>query len=191
MPTQSNQPPSDMAPNNMPMQVSYMGSSRPGSAGSEGMSYGYGPMGRPVQQQPPPQHLKTGYGAQSGEGYGPNGPRPAVAPGNTYMVFDGEGGRPHQLGPQPHFQQSVYPPASMSLQNPQRMPSPSMVVPQSSRIHPYNELIEKLVAMGYRGDHAVGIIQRMEESGQAIDFNSVLDRLNGHSSGGSQRGWSN
>ncbi|KAK6142604.1 hypothetical protein DH2020_022952 [Rehmannia glutinosa] len=41
------------------------------------------------------------------------------------------------------------------------------------------------------GDHVVGIIQRLEESGQPIDFNSVLDRLNrGHSSAGSQRGWS-
>lgn len=62
--------------------------------------------------------------------------------------------------------------------------------PQFMRNHPYNELIEKLVNMGYRGDHVNSVIQRLEESGQPVDFNTVLDRLNGHSSGGSQRGWS-
>ena len=44
--------------------------------------------------------------------------------------------------------------------------------------------------MGFRGDHVASVIQRMEESGQPVDFNAVLDRLNVHSSGGSQRGWS-
>jgi len=43
--------------------------------------------------------------------------------------------------------------------------------------------------MGFRGDHVASVIQRMEESGQPVDFNDVLDRLNVHSSGGSQRGW--
>ncbi|KAI3465763.1 hypothetical protein Pfo_022426 [Paulownia fortunei] len=190
LPSQSNQSPAEMAPSSMPIQVSFVGASQPGSAGSETIPYGYGSAGRPIQQQPPPQHLKTGYGAQSGDGYVPSGPRPALPPGNAYMVFDGEGGRMHHPPPQPHFQQSVYPPTSIPPQNPQRMPSANMVVTQSMRSHPYNELIEKLVGMGYRGDHVVGIIQRLEESGQPIDFNSVLDRLSGHSSGGSQRGWS-
>ena len=61
---------------------------------------------------------------------------------------------------------------------------------QFMRNHPYNELIEKLVSMGFRGDVVASVIQRMEESGQPVDFNAVLDRLNLHSSGGSQRGWS-
>lgn len=61
--------------------------------------------------------------------------------------------------------------------------------PQQVRNHPYNELIEKLVSMGYRGDHVVNVIQRLEESGQPVDFNAILDRMNGHSSGGPQRGW--
>jgi hypothetical protein len=59
---------------------------------------------------------------------------------------------------------------------------------QFFRNHPYAELIEKLASMGFRGDHVAGVIQRMEESGQPVDFNTVLDRLNVHSSGGSQRG---
>ena len=61
---------------------------------------------------------------------------------------------------------------------------------QFFRNNPYSELIEKLVSMGFRGDHAASVIQRMEESGQPVDFNAVLDRLNVQSSGGSQRGWS-
>ncbi|GER26326.1 hydroxyproline-rich glycoprotein [Striga asiatica] len=58
--------------------------------------------------------------------------------------------------------------------------------------HQYNELIEKLVGMGYRADHVVSIIQRLDETGQTIDFNSVLDVLNSHmkgSGGAPQRGW--
>ena len=62
---------------------------------------------------------------------------------------------------------------------------------QFMRNHPYNELIEKMVSMGFRGDHVASVIQRMEDSGQPIDFNSVLDRLNVHGSVGPQRGgWS-
>ncbi|KAE8696621.1 ethylene-responsive family protein [Hibiscus syriacus] len=60
--------------------------------------------------------------------------------------------------------------------------------PQYVRNHPYNELVEKLVGMGFRVDHVGSVIQRMEESGQPVDFNAVLDRLSVHSSGGSQRG---
>lgn len=105
-------------------------------------------------------------------------------------MYESEGGgRPHHPSPQLPFQQSQYPP-SLPMQNPQRMPGPNMVGPLSMRSHPYNELIEKLVTMGYRGDHVLGVIQRLEESGQAVDFNAVLDRLNGHSGGSSQRGWS-
>ncbi|KAL0320352.1 UNVERIFIED_CONTAM: hypothetical protein Sradi_5296700 [Sesamum radiatum] len=142
LPNQPNQSPAEMVPNSMPMQVSFVGAPQPGSTGPEA-TYGYGSAGRPIQQQPPPQHLKPGYGSQSGEGYVPSGPRSALPPGNTYMVFDGEGGRTHHPPPQPHFQQ--------------------------------NPILHS----------------RLEENGQTIDFNSVLDRLNGHPSGGSQRVWSN
>ncbi|KAG6409909.1 hypothetical protein SASPL_127951 [Salvia splendens] len=187
---QPNQSPSEMAPGSMHMQVSFAGASRPGSAGSDGLPYGYGaPPARPIQQQVPTQQHKTGYTAQSGDGYMPGGPRPQLPPGNTYMVFDGESGKAHHLPPQPQFQQNVYPQNSIPPQNPPRVPSSNMLgPPQPMRGHPYSELIEKLSSMGYRSDHVLGVIQRLEESGQAIDFNAVLDRLNGHPSG-SQRGW--
>lgn len=178
-----------MPPGSMHMQVSFAGASRPGSAGSDGIPYGYGAGARPIQQQGPPTQLKSGYAAQSGEGYIPGGPRPQLPPGNAYMVYDGESGRTHHLPPQTQFQQSVYPPNSMPLQNPPRVSSNNALgPPQPMRGHPYNELIEKLVSMGYRSEHVLGVIQRLDEGGQPIDFNAVLDRLNGHSSG-SQRGW--
>ncbi|XP_047980892.1 putative uncharacterized protein DDB_G0291608 [Salvia hispanica] len=186
---QPNQSPSEVAPGSMHMQVSFAGASQPGSAGSDGLPYGYGAPARPIQQQAPTQQHKAGYAAQSGDGYMPGGPHPQLPPGNAYMVFDGESGRAHHLPPQPQFQQNVYPTNSFPPQNPPRVPSNNMLgTPQPMRGHPYNELIEKLGNMGYRSDHVIGVIQRLEESGQPIDFNSVLDRLNGHSSG-SQRGW--
>ncbi|KAL7185538.1 hypothetical protein ACSBR2_027476 [Camellia fascicularis] len=48
--------------------------------------------------------------------------------------------------------------------------------PQFMCNHPYNELIDKLVSMGYRADHVANVIQRLEESGQPVDFNTILDR---------------
>ncbi|KAL2483242.1 hypothetical protein Fot_44686 [Forsythia ovata] len=183
-------PPEMAAPNSMPMQVQFLGASHPGPTGSEGiMPYGHGGAGRPIQPQPPTQHVKMAYSAQSGDGYVPSG-TPTLPIGNAYTMFDGEGGRKHHPPPQPHLQQSAYPPSSIPLQNPQHMATLITRPPQFMRSHPYNELIDKLVGMGYKGDHVVGLIQQLEESGQAIDFNVVLDRLNGYSSGGSQRGWS-
>lgn len=109
------------------------------------------------------------------------------------MMYDSEGGRAHHPPQQPHFSQGGYPPANVSLQTPQPGPSPNVMMRNSShsqyvRNHPYSDLIEKLVSMGFRGDHIASVIQRMEESGQAVDFNAVLDRLNVQSSGGTQRG---
>ncbi|XP_051135050.1 actin cytoskeleton-regulatory complex protein pan1-like isoform X2 [Andrographis paniculata] len=195
LPSQSNQPSAEMAPNSMPMQVPFGGASQTVPAGSEPPAYGFVASGRPPQPQLPSQHVKPGYNpTQPGDGYVHSGPHPALPPGNAYMMYDGEGGRMHHPPPpQSHYQQNTYPLNNIQLQNPQRMPNnPNIAVSHSMRSHPYNELIEKLVSMGYRGDHVVGIIQRLEESGQPIDFNSVLDRLNGHSqpSGGPQRGWS-
>lgn len=160
------------------MQGPYLGTSQPGS-GPEAAPYAYGTPGRSVQAQLPPQHIKSGYG----DGYGP---RPA---GNAYMMYEGDGGRAHQT--HPHFQQGIYPPSNASLQNPQHVSNTNPVAPQSMpRGHPHNELIEKLVGMGFRGDHVVAVIKRLEESGEPVDFNAVLDRLNGGFSGSSQRGWS-
>lgn len=173
LPSQATNPsPPETLPNSMPMQLPYSGIPTPG--------YGYGGTGRTtVPQQPPPQQIK-------GDVYGTSGTHAALAPASGYMMYDGEGGRAHRP-PQPG-----YPPTSASLQNPAshnvmiRNPSQSQFI----RGHPYNDLIEKLVSMGFRGDHVASVIQRMQESGQPIDFNSVLDRMNLHTSVAPHRGWS-
>lgn len=174
-----------MAPHSMPMQVSFVGSSLPASAGLEAIPYGYSSSNRPNQLQPSTQNLKvSSYGPQQpNDGYVTSGPRQAPPSGSGYMVYDSEGGRMyhhhHPQTPHSHFQQNAYPPT---------MPSSSVAFPQSLRGHPYSELIEKMMDMGYRADQVVGVIQRLEESGQPVDFNHVLDRLNGISGGGgSQR----
>ncbi|KAJ8568948.1 hypothetical protein K7X08_032685 [Anisodus acutangulus] len=177
-------PTPETAPHSMPMQGPFSGLSQPVASRPELlMPYGYDRSGRPLQQQPPTPHLKPSFGAP-GDGYA------ASSPGNAYVMYDGEGIRGHPP-PQPNFQQSGYPPSSFPLQNPQPTPSANLMVRPTQLVHnhPYNELIEKLVSMGYRSDHVVNVIQRLEESGQPVDFNAILDRMNGHSSGGSQRGW--
>ncbi|KAK7263661.1 hypothetical protein RJT34_31255 [Clitoria ternatea] len=184
---QTNPSPAETLPNSMPMQMPYSGVPPPGSGRADTIPYGYSSSGRPVPQQPPPQQMKTSFPAQQSEMYGPTGTHAALPPGSAYMMYDGEGGITHHAPQPPHFAQPGYPPTSASLPNPSghnlmvRNPSQSQFV----RNHPYNELIEKLVNMGFRGDHVASVIQRMEESGQPIDFNSVLDRLNVP-----RRGWS-
>lgn len=188
LPSQPNPTPETM-PNSMPMQVPFSGTSQPVASRPEAMPYGYDRSGRPLQQQPATPHLKPSFGAP-GDGYAASGAHPTLAPGNAYVMYDGEGTRAHPP-PLPNFQQSGYPPSSFPLQNQQPTPSANLLVrpTQQVRNHPYSELIEKLVSMGYRGDHVVNVIQRLEESGQTVDFNAILDIMNGHSSGGSQRGW--
>ncbi|CAN4103328.1 unnamed protein product [Withania somnifera] len=188
LPGQPNPSP-DTMPNSMPMQVPFSGISQPAASRPESMPYGYDRSGRSLQQQSATPHLKPSFGAP-GDGYAASGAHPTLSPGNAYVMYDGEGTRGH-LPPQPNFQQGGYPPSSFPLQNPQPTPSANLMVrsTQQVRNHPYSELIEKLVSMGYRGDHVVNVIQRLEESGQPVDFNAILDRMNGHSSGGSQRGW--
>lgn len=190
-PNQSNPPPpQEMLPNSMPMQVPFSGVPQPASSRADVMPYGYGAPGRTVPQQAPPQQMKGNFGTQPGDGYAATGSLPSLPPGSAYMMYDGEGGRAHHPTQQSHFPQGGYPPNY--TQNPPptaganimpRNPSHSQFI----RNHPYGDLIEKLVGMGFRGDHVASVIQRMEDSGQPVDFNAVLDRLG---PGGPQRGWS-
>ncbi|KAL4361990.1 hypothetical protein GQ457_04G005590 [Hibiscus cannabinus] len=191
-PTQSTNPSQpEVLPNSMPMQISYSGLPQPVSSRADTIPYGYGVPGRTTPQQPP-QQIKGTFGAQPTDRY--NGPvsNASFPPGNAYMMYDNEGGRTHHPTQQPNFSQGGYPPSNVS---PQTQPGsgPNVMIrnpnhSQFVRNHPYSELIEKLVSMGFRGDHVASVIQRMEESGQPPDFNAVLDRLNAQSSGGSQRG---
>ncbi|XP_042501408.1 mediator of RNA polymerase II transcription subunit 15-like [Macadamia integrifolia] len=206
-PTHPANPPPETFSASMPMQVSFSGVPPSGVSRTESMAYGYGGAVRTtVQQLLPPQHniqrqppLSTNQntfgvhlndGSFSGAGHHPPQPQ-----GQGYMMYDGEDGRTPQPPPA-HYSQGGYPPTThTSLQNPQtpaggsllvRHPSPS----QMMRSHMYSELIEKAVSMGYSRDHVAAVIHRLEESGQPVDVNSILHKLNVQSSGGSQRGWS-
>ncbi|KAJ7981467.1 putative Structural constituent of cell wall protein [Quillaja saponaria] len=189
----SNPPPPETLPNSMPMQMSYSGIPQSGSSRTDSVPYGYGGTGRTVPQQLPPQPIKGNFQSQPGDVYGTTGTHPTLPPGSGYMIYDSDGGRTRHQPQPPHFSQSGYTPTSASLQNPQAGPNLIVRNPNQSqfiRNHPYSDLIEKLVNMGFRADLVASVIQRMEESGQPIDFNSLLDRLNVHSSMGPQRGWS-
>ncbi|GLU06443.1 hypothetical protein SLE2022_234780 [Rubroshorea leprosula] len=182
-------------PHGISMHVPYSGVPQPVSSRVDAISYGYGAPGRTASQQPPPQQIKGTFGPQPADNYPASGPHPSLPPGSAHMMYDSEGGRVvhHHPSQQPHFAQGSYPPPHVSMQNPQPSTGGSLMVrnpshPQFIRNHPYGDLVEKLVNMGFRGDLVASVIQRMEESGQAVDFNAVLDRLNVHSSGASQRG---
>ncbi|XVF01993.1 hypothetical protein REPUB_Repub04eG0137900 [Reevesia pubescens] len=191
-PQSTNPSPPEALPNSLPMQVPYSGVPQPVSSRGDTISYGYGVPGRTAPQQPP-QQIKGTFGSQQADGYMAPGSHPQLPPGSAYMMYDSEGGRTHHPPQQPHFSQGGYPPANASVQTPQPGTGPNVMIRNTShsqfvRNHPYGDLIEKLVSMGFRGDHVASVIQRMEESGQPVDFNAVLDRLNVQSSGGSQRG---
>ncbi|XP_052621942.1 uncharacterized protein LOC111891791 isoform X2 [Lactuca sativa] len=170
----------------LPQSMPYSGGpGGPPPGSSQAMTYTYGgPVqtpAQPPQPQQPPQHLKPAFGGPPGDAYAAGGPPPP--PG--YMMYDGEPGRvPHPQ--QQHSNQIGHFPQPGYSQNPQQVMRPTQ---RFTPNHPYNEVVEKLVSMGYRGDHVMSVIQRLDETGQTVDFNAVLDRLNGHSSGGS-RGWS-
>ncbi|KAG6751250.1 hypothetical protein POTOM_045774 [Populus tomentosa] len=183
----TNPSPPETLPNSMPMQVSYSGAPQPMSSRADTVPYGYGAGRAAVPQQPPPQQIKGNFGAQPSDAYATAGSHPGLPPVSAYMIYDGETGRTHHTSQQPHFPQGVYPQPAAGAGMLPRHSSPSHFV----RNNFYNDLIEKLVNMGFRGDHVVSVIQRMEEGGEPVDFNSVLDRLKVHPSGGSQRGgWS-
>ncbi|KAL0559972.1 hypothetical protein IC582_000358 [Cucumis melo] len=179
-----NQPTSmpETLPSSMPMQMSFPSIPQPGSSRVDAGPYGYAPgSGGSAPQQPP--QVKNAYGPPTGEGYMP----PGQQSGGAYMMYDRESGRPpHHPPQQAHFNQSGYPLANAPHQVPPQAPAGPHV---SARNPSHSHLIEKLVGMGFRGDHVASIIQRMEDSGQPVDFNAVLDRLSSPSGPGPQRAW--
>eukprot|EP00262_Sarcandra_glabra_P006762 TRINITY_DN1928_c0_g2_i1.p1 TRINITY_DN1928_c0_g2~~TRINITY_DN1928_c0_g2_i1.p1 ORF type:complete len:537 (+),score=96.73 TRINITY_DN1928_c0_g2_i1:192-1802(+) len=179
--------PTNPSPESMPMQVPFSGISQPGGIRPESAVYGYGGSSRTVpqqqthpnaQRQPQNQINQSTYGPQLADG-GFSGGGPLTQPNlQGYMMYDTDGSRPTHPS---HFQQGSYPPSHVSaLQNPQPPPGGVGVRHSGSQImrgHPYGELIEKFVSMGYTQENVVGAIQRMEDSGQPVDFNALLDRL--------------
>lgn len=174
----------------MPMQVPFSGVSQPCASHSEAGGYGYGVPGRTVQSQLPqhdmqqparPQTNQSTHGANLNDGSYPSTiSRLPQSSMHGHMMYDTDGSRPPHP---PHFQQGgAYSPTHVSaLQKQQAAPGTGAVRHPNSQIvlhHPYSEMIEKAASMGYPRDQVANVIHRMEESGQPVDFNSLLDRLN-------------
>nr|XP_029121020.1 putative cyclin-dependent serine/threonine-protein kinase DDB_G0272797/DDB_G0274007 isoform X2 [Elaeis guineensis] len=186
-PPQTTNPVPESYPGSMAMQVPYTTISQPVGNRPEAVPFGYGGPGSMVsqplpqhgsQRQPQPPTSQSSFGRPLNKG-AYVGPAPYTPP----------------LNAQSYNTMYSYPPSNVSpAQNPQLPPSNVVRVhhPGLQLMHtqPYGEMIEKAVSMGYARDHAASVIQRMEESGQPIDFNSLLDRLNGQAGGASSRPWS-
>ncbi|KAJ4870068.1 hypothetical protein Rs2_47270 [Raphanus sativus] len=178
----SNQSPVEPLPSSMQMQSPYAGPPQQSMQG-----YGYV---APPPPQAPPQQTKMSYSPQTGDGYLPSGPPPP--PGYASAMY--EGGRmqypptqpPPQQQQQGHYMQG--PQGSGYAPQQHQGGGGNTGTPPPVLRSKYGELIEKLVSMGFRGEHVMSVIQRMEESGQPIDFNALLDRLSVQSSGGPPRG---
>ncbi|XP_043702894.1 ataxin-2 homolog [Telopea speciosissima] len=207
--TQPANPPPETFSGSMPMQVSFSGVLPPVVSRAESMAYGYNGAVRTttvqqslspqhsIQRQPQPSTNQSTFGVHLNDGsFSGAGSHPSQPQGQGYMIYDGEGGLTSHPPP-PHYPQGGYPQTTThtSVQNLQptaggsllvRHPSPS----QMMRSHMNSELIEKAVSMNYGRENVAAVIRRLEESGQPVDFNSLIHMLNVQSSGGSQRGWS-
>ncbi|MQL94566.1 hypothetical protein Taro_027226 [Colocasia esculenta] len=199
-PYQSNQPGSalpDIYPSSTPMQATYAPVLQPGVNRQPAEPFNYGGPGSTVQLPPAPPSLQrqqvppptqSSFAPQVNKtGYPGTIPYPQQQSNvQGYATHGGDAGRPVQP---PHFLPGTYPPAGIPSGQSQQPPNvhPGM---QMMRSHPYAELVEKAISMGYVRDHVVSVIRRLEDSGQPVDFNSVLDMLNARPAGPSQRGWS-
>ncbi|CAL5406501.1 unnamed protein product [Camellia sinensis] len=77
--------------------VPYSGIPQPGASRAEQMPYRYGGPGRTVQQQRPPQHLKSSFRVQPNDGYTTSGPHL----NSGYMMYESEGGQKRHTPPPP------------------------------------------------------------------------------------------
>ncbi|KAJ6820763.1 mediator of RNA polymerase II transcription subunit 15-like [Iris pallida] len=160
-----------------PETFSYTAIPQSGRNRSEAMPFGYGP--------PPPSKLQSSYLSMA-----PYPSQPNIQGYSTVYGMDGSRAQNYQL-------ESYQPPNSFpGTQNLQQLP-PSNTSgfhhpgSQPMQSHPYADIVEKAISMGYPREQVASVINIMGDSGQAIDFNALLDRLNSHPApGGPPRAWS-
>ncbi|KAH7651837.1 Non-specific serine/threonine protein kinase protein [Dioscorea alata] len=148
-----------------------------------------------IQRQPQPETNQSSF-QQNLNKAGYMGAAPSYAPHNpqnpsynSMFGIDGSRGSHSQI-----FPAGNYPSANMSALHSQQLPPSGSNFhhpgAQMIRGHPFGEMIEKAINMGYSRDHVMSVIHRMGETGQQIDFNALLDGLNTHAAGSSSRAWS-
>ncbi|XP_010420094.2 PREDICTED: protein transport protein sec31 [Camelina sativa] len=169
--------------------------SHPPSVSAPSQQYYNGP--------PTPPSMYDGSGGRSNSGfasgYSPEpyqytGP-PSSQYGNTPSVKP-----PHQSG----SGSGAYPQLPMARPLPQGLPMASAISsggsggsgsPRSGSRAPVDDVIDKVVSMGFPRDQVRGTVRTLTENGQAVDLNVVLDKLmNGDRGGMMQqqqppRGW--
>lgn len=176
-PHQPLNPSPETLPGNVAMQGPYSTAAPSGASRSE-PPYSYGGPGIPPSQ-PPPQHNMQRHQLPSSQGsFGPPPSKGSYAGPPQYVP---------QGNPQGYNTGYAYPPSGPPAVQPQQMPpgGVGMNHPGSHmmRGHPYGEMMEKAITMGYPRDQVLNVTQRMAESGQPMDFNTLLDRLNEAGSG--------
>ncbi|KAJ1285433.1 hypothetical protein BS78_03G279400 [Paspalum vaginatum] len=183
-PHQPLNPSPETLPGNVAMQGQYNNVAPSGVSRSE-QPYSYGGPG--IQpSQPPPQHgMQRQQLPPSSQGsFGPPPNKGSYAGPPQYAP---------QGNPQGYNTGYGYPPSGHPAVQPPQMPpgGAGMSHPGSHmmRGHPHGEMIEKAITMGYPRDQVLNLTQRMAESGQPMDFNTLLDRLNEAGPGAPRRAW--
>ncbi|GJM93096.1 hypothetical protein PR202_ga09622 [Eleusine coracana subsp. coracana] len=176
-PHQPLNPTPEPLPSNVALQGQYSTVASSGGNRSE-VPYSYGGPGIPPSQ-PPPQHNMQRHPLPPSQGsFGPPPPSKGSYAGPQQYAPHGN--------PQGYNTGYGYPPSGASAVPPAQMPSGGS---HMMRGHPHGEVIEKAIMMGYPRDQVLNVIQRMTESGQPMDFNTLLDRLNEAGSGAPPRAW--
>ncbi|PKU79019.1 hypothetical protein MA16_Dca000363 [Dendrobium catenatum] len=114
----------------------------------------------------------------------------SIAPPSPYIAIPHLPSHPSQQSNMPGYN-AFYVIDGSRAPHPRHLPNNNVAAPQMlNNHHPYGEMIEKAINMGYPRDQVVGVVQGMGESGQPLDLNTLLDRLNAIASGGMRRPWS-
>lgn len=77
---------------------------------------------------------------------------------------------------------------------PQALPTAASVgsgsgSPQSGNRVPVDDVVDKVVSMGFPRDHVRATVRKLTENGQSVDLNVVLDKMMNDGEVQPQRGW--
>ncbi|XP_074568651.1 uncharacterized protein LOC141825166 [Curcuma longa] len=172
--------------NTMPAQVANSGVLQPVVICSEVVPFSYGSADTSVSR-PPTNHHAT---QSKQHAVGRSSLEPELNKGS--YISTGAMYSPTQYNLQAYNPAYNYSPSNLqsSAGNQRRPPSADLHCDaQLMHNHPFGEILEKAVGMGYDRNLALSTVQWMVENGQDIDFNSLINRLNRQAAGAAARAW--